>query len=182
MCPAGWSETVVPLRLIRSPYSRPESDAPGSSRARQHPNSLRGGQVRTRAPGGVVAVGVGDDGPVHRLPRIDEEVTGLAVEAAAGEAEEGMLKSRRGSGAAGQKRVSRREHSRASGCSRSSWQRRRPISRSLGMTASAARYTPRCPAAPLTAYARTSPSALPVPRCAGPWPFPVRPGWRRAAG
>ncbi len=34
-------------------------------------------------------MGVGDDGAIHRLPGIDVEVAGLAVEAAIGEPEQG---------------------------------------------------------------------------------------------
>jgi len=58
--------------------SRPQDGEPRLSR-----------QVRTRAPAGVVTVGVGDHGPVHRLPGIDVEVAGFAVKSAVGEGEEG---------------------------------------------------------------------------------------------
>jgi hypothetical protein len=37
----------------------------------------------------MIAVGMGDDCPVHRLPRIYVEITGLTVESTAREREEG---------------------------------------------------------------------------------------------
>jgi hypothetical protein len=55
----------------------------------QHTHSRRRREIRLGAPRGVIAVAMSDDGPIHRLPGVDEEVAGLAVEAAIGEAEEG---------------------------------------------------------------------------------------------
>ena len=55
----------------------------------KNPESRRGGEVGPAAPGDVVAVGVGDDGAIHRGPGIDVEVARLAVEPAIGQPEQG---------------------------------------------------------------------------------------------
>ncbi len=60
----------------------------GSQTAPKHAEPFVGCQVGAASPGDVVAVGVGDHGPVHGPPGIHEEIAGLAVQAALGEAQQ----------------------------------------------------------------------------------------------
>jgi hypothetical protein len=67
----------------------PDSPDPGGGPEPrpQHPDAELRGQISPRSPARVIAVGVGSDRPVYRLPRIHVEVARLAVETAVGEGE-----------------------------------------------------------------------------------------------
>ena len=47
------------------------------------------GEIRPGTPAGMVTMRMGDHRPIHRLPRVDVEVAGLAIESAIGKGEEG---------------------------------------------------------------------------------------------
>ena len=80
MWPAGWSETRTPLKSIVCAVVDRLDGRVGAEPRAEDALALERAQVATRAPARVVAVRVRDDRAVDRLPRIDVEVSGLAVE------------------------------------------------------------------------------------------------------
>jgi hypothetical protein len=61
---------------------------PGLQPSLEHTDTGGGGEIRPASPSSVVAVGMRNDSTIDWLPWIDEEVTGLAVQASIGEGEQ----------------------------------------------------------------------------------------------
>ena len=60
----------------------------GSEAGAKHLGAFARAEVPLRPPSGVVTVSVRDDRSLHRLPRVDVEIAGLAVQAALGQSEQ----------------------------------------------------------------------------------------------
>src|SRR3954468_21200352 len=80
----------------RLPVRKASNARTGVHASTQHAHTLRRGEVSARAPRGVISVGMGYDGTIDRLPWIDVEIAGRAVEAAVGTGQEGHVSKIRG--------------------------------------------------------------------------------------